>query len=397
MHEQVHLGKVAGVKIGFHWSLLAIFGLIVFGLAAGQLPGDSPGRSAVAYLVTALAVAVVFFVSLVAHELAHAVVARRRHVEVNGIVLWLLGGVAQLNGESPDPGTELRIAAAGPAVSLALAAVFFGLSRVAGLGAPDGLLADGLGWLGWMNAALALFNLLPAYPLDGGRVLRSILWRGNRDRLAATRLAAQVGRAIGVALIAVGAVGFVAGAGLSGLWLALIGWFVAGAARAELTATRLAGDLAGCTVAEAMTSPPFTVPAWITVDRLMDEGVSRQRLSSFPVTDLQARFVGLVTVSAIAQVPPERWAGTPARAVARPADACVTCRPGDDLRPVAQRLLASPDRRAVVLDEVGSVVGIVSPRDVQWTIARRRAGGRHPGPRARWDAGPGAGLDVDTR
>ncbi len=376
--ESVPLGKVAGIRIGANWSLLFIFALFVLSLGSSQLPHAAPGHSTVAYYLAAVAVTAVFYACLLAHELAHALVARRRHIRVQGIVLWLLGGVSKLEGEPAEPGAELHIAGAGPATSLGLGLAFFGLSRLAGAGHPAGLLAAGLGWLGWINGALAVFNLLPAFPLDGGRVLRAVLWHHSGDRTRATIAAAQVGRVFGYSFIALGLVGFVATtAGLSGLWLALIGWFLLGAAQAEARSSVLTSELAGLRAADAMTPDPLTVPAWVTLDRLWDEGVHKRRLSTFPVVDLSGAFAGRVTAARVRGVPTSRWASTPVGAVADPPARCVIAAPDEDLAAVARRMAASPERRAVVLWG-GRVVGILTPGDVDRAAASAARAGHGP-------------------
>jgi len=386
MDETVRLGKVAGIRIGANWSLLVIFGLIVVSLAGAQLPHSAPGHIAPAYYLAAACVAAAFYASLLAHELAHAVVARHHDIEVEGIVLWLLGGVSKLKADAVDPDTELRIAVAGPATSLALALGFFGLSRITGMGHPASLLAGAFGWLGWTNGALAVFNLLPAFPLDGGRVLRSMLWHHHGDKKQATVTAAHVGRMFGYSFIVVGLVGlFATSAGLSGLWLALIGWFLVFASRGEVESSFLAAELAGVHVNDAMTPRPFTVPAWVTLDRLWDEGVDKRRLSSFPVVDDAGVFAGLVTLRRIRRVPIANWAQTTAASVACPPPHCVLAAPDDELAAVARAMAAAPDQQAVVL-RADQVVGIVSPTDVERmaAFASRRAddGSGHP---VTWD------------
>ncbi|MBV8305288.1 MAG: site-2 protease family protein [Acidimicrobiia bacterium] len=238
MNESIRLGTVRGIRVGMHWSLLLILWLLVAGLAGYQFPNAAPGHTGAAYWAAAVVAAVAFYASLLAHELAHAVIARRRHIEVEGIVLWLLGGMSKLRGEARTASDEERIAIAGPATSIALAAMFFLLSRVVGAGHPASLPAAVLGWLGWLNGILAAFNLIPAFPLDGGRVLRALLWRRTGDKRRATSVAATWGRIVGFGFIALGVAGFaLGGAGVNGVWLALIGWFLISASRAEAMAS----------------------------------------------------------------------------------------------------------------------------------------------------------------
>lgn len=365
MNESIYLGRIRGIRVGIHWSLLVIFGLLVAGLGGSQLPHSAPGHTSASYWLAAFVAAAVFYACLLAHELAHALVARHRNIEVEGIVLWLLGGVSKLKGEAADPDSEQRIAVAGPATSVALAIGFFVLSRLFGAGHPASLAAAVFGWLGWVNGLLAVFNLLPAFPLDGGRVFRSILWRHSGDKRAATATAARTGSAFGYGMIAFGTVAFFATSlGLSGLWLALIGWFLVSASRSEAATSGLAEELRGLRVRDVMTPDPLTVPTWVTLAELMDEGVYKRRLSSFPVVDSRGTFVGMVTLAQIRQVPAPRWAETTTSSIARSAAQCVACRPDDELLPVARKISASADHRAVVVDDASRVVGIVSPTDL---------------------------------
>ena len=376
MNESVHLGKIWGIRVGIHWSLLVIFGLVVAGLAGSELPHSAPGHASASYWLAALAAGALFYVCLLAHELAHALVARRRKVEVEGIVLWLLGGVSKLKGDAADPVSEQRITIAGPATSVALAIGFFILSRVFVDGHPASLAAAVFGWLALINGLLAVFNLLPAFPLDGGRILRSVLWSRNGDKQRATATAARIGGAFGYGMIVIGILAFLGtGLGLNGLWLAMIGWFVLTSSRSEAAASAVAEDLRGLRAGDVMTPNPLTVPTWVTLDQLMDEGVHKRRLSSFPVVDNNGTFFGLVTLAEIRQVPTSRWAETNTARIARPGAQCVVCRVDDQLISVARQISASPDRRAVVLDDSYRVVGIVSPNDLRRVPVHGAVGG----------------------
>jgi Zn-dependent protease len=233
MRASIRLGRFFGIPVGLSWSVLLIAGLLTFSLGATLLPASAAGYSDAVYYVAAVAAAVLFFGSLLAHELAHAVVARSHGVEVDGITLWLLGGVAQLRSEAPSARAELQIAAVGPATSLALAAAF----GIAALGADifmlPALVVAVLAWLALINGVLAVFNLLPAAPLDGGRVLAGVLWASHGDRWRAAETAAKAGRVVGFGLIAFGLLGFFVPVPYGGPWTALIGWFVVSTAAAE--------------------------------------------------------------------------------------------------------------------------------------------------------------------
>jgi|SRR5436305_534922 Zn-dependent protease len=234
MSESLHLGRIGGIRIGANWSLLPILFLISWSLAVVLLPAAAPGFTGWGYWFFALLTAAAFYASLLAHELSHAFLARRHGVAVRGIVLWLFGGVAQLEGDTPDARSELQVAAAGPATSLGIAAIAAVLAWLLDLVGASSLMVAAASWLAGVNALLAVFNLLPAFPLDGGRILRALLWRRWSDRLRATAVAAKVGQIAGYGVIAVGALEFLVGGGaLGGIWLALVGWFITVAARQQ--------------------------------------------------------------------------------------------------------------------------------------------------------------------
>jgi Zn-dependent protease len=227
------IGRIAGIDIRLHWSWPVAATLIALSLAGGVFPDEVPGLSGGAYLAMGVATALLFFLSVLVHELGHALEARREGLPTRAITLWMLGGVAQSGAPFPRAGVEARVALAGPAVSAALGAALVGVGRMTGL--PVGLAAV-LEWLGWTNLLLLAFNMLPAFPLDGGRVLRAVLWALSGSRLRATRAAARVSQVLSAVLMALGVIGFVAGVS-GGLWLAFVGWFVMSAATAELSAT----------------------------------------------------------------------------------------------------------------------------------------------------------------
>jgi Zn-dependent protease len=223
------LGRFGGVEVRLNWSLVVVFALIVWSLAYGVFPSQNPGLSRGVHLVMAFAAALLFFGSLLLHELAHTWRARREGIEVDSITLWLFGGVSQFKGDYVSPGAEFRIAIVGPLVSLGLGGAFV-LIALAGLpSAVDGVAA----WLGYTNLILFVFNMIPALPLDGGRVLHAALWHARGDRGWATRVSSDIGQAFGYLFIGLGIAMFVVQSSYSGAWLAFVGWFVFQAARAE--------------------------------------------------------------------------------------------------------------------------------------------------------------------
>jgi Zn-dependent protease len=230
VNDTVTLGRVAGIPIGLNWSWTLVFALLVWSLARDVFPATNPGLEAGTYAVMALIAVTLFFGSLLLHELGHALEARREGIDVDGITLWLLGGVARIRGSLPGPGAELRLAGAGPLVTGAIALVCGAVALGTHLDtAVDGVAA----WLAYVNLVLLGFNLLPALPLDGGRLLRAALWRARGDFVWATVVAAAIGRVLGIGLIAAGFLAIGLLGLLTGAWLVVIGWFVFQFAGAE--------------------------------------------------------------------------------------------------------------------------------------------------------------------
>lgn len=393
MKETFPLGRIAGIRVGAHWSVLVIVLLVTLTLARGLLPAAHPGHSAGAYWGLGLAASVMFMAGLLVHEAAHAAVARRNGVEVEGITLWVLGGVARLSSEARTPGAELRIAGAGPLASGVLgglvAALALWLDR---LSAPA-LAIDALDWVAAMNLLLAAFNAFPATPLDGGRLLHAFLWWRTGDRLEATATTAAAGRAFGWLLALFGFIGVMLGAGLSGLWLVLIGWFLVTAATAEGQQAKLRSVLTGVAVRQVMTPDPITAPASLSVeDLLRGSPFGRFHHSVLPVTDSAGAALGLVSVRQINRVPLEDRPRTTLRDIMCPLAETVTVsfeEPADDLMP---RLQTSRERHALVLDPAsGKLVGVVAPSDIRravtWLTAATEGGTAVPGGEGRRQKG----------
>jgi Zn-dependent protease len=270
MRASIRLGRVRGIEIGVHWSLLIVGLLVATTLASSLLPSLEP-HSHGSYWAAAVLATVLFFASILAHELAHALVAIRRGQRVEGITLWLLGGVARLRDEARDAKSEFLVAVAGPATSIVLGLVLLfggiGLDRVL----ADGSLLPAVAvYLGVLNLVLAVFNLLPGAPLDGGRILTALLWWWRKDRRGAQIAASRVGTVLGGLLIGFGVIGFVTGVGFGDIWTAFVGWFVIDASRSEELAARVARSLDGHTVAELMSPLPRQLPEWTTVGAFRD-------------------------------------------------------------------------------------------------------------------------------
>jgi Zn-dependent protease len=402
VESSFRLARVAGIEIGAHWSWLLVVALIVWSLAAGVFPTSNPGLADGAYIAMAAAAAVLFFASLTLHELGHAVQARRDGIAIEGITLWVFGGVARFRGQIPSAGAELRVAIAGPLVSLALGAAFLAVA----LALPLPAAVDGVAfWLGQINLYLLAFNLLPALPLDGGRVLRAALWARRRDFAAATRTAGALGRAFGQILIAAGLLLVIFVGAIGGLWLAFIGWFLLAAAEAEIQAAAARDALAGLTVAELMIRDPITVDAGASVQQLMDDAFYPTRHTAFPVTDRDEP-VGLVSFRQALALDRDRWPTTPVAQIMIPAsDARL-----DADTPLSEalaritdselrRLLVCRGRRLEGLLSLTDVARVLEARGAESTAAMTGAGpaqerppGRGIAPYDRVSGPPGLGC-----
>ncbi len=390
MTETFRLGRIAGIRVGVNASVLVIVAIIAAGLALGRFPLVLPGRSGLAYAAAALVAAVAFLASLLAHELAHALVARRNGVEVEGITLWLLGGVARLRGGARTPGAEFRIAGVGPLTSLVLAALSMGVAVLARAAGADGLPVAVLDYLAVINLSLALFNLVPAAPLDGGRLLRALLWWRRGDPWSSAVTASRAGRLFGFALIALGALQLVTGRGLGGLWLGLIGLFLVNAATAEEQQAHVSARLGGLPVGRVMSGPVLTADPDQPVERFLHEVVLVHRFSTYPLVGPDGALAGLVTLNRLRAVPPGARATTRLRDVACPPSEIPVARPDEPLLDLLGRMQGCTDGRAVVVDG-GRVVGVVSPSDVTRTlqVADLAAGGGHPTAGGGADVAPG--------
>jgi Zn-dependent protease/predicted transcriptional regulator len=375
VNSSIELGRLFGIRIGINWSWLVVFALITWSLAAdleSRYDAVSNGEA----VALAAGAAVLFFGSLLAHELGHALQARREGMEIEGITLWLFGGVAKFRGMFPSAGAEFRIAIAGPLVTLVLGVLFGAVAW--GLDFPGPV--DGLiGWLGVVNLALLVFNMLPALPLDGGRVLRAALWGARRDFASATRLAAAVGRGFGFLFIGLGVVAFIVSGAISGAWLAFIGWFLLGAASGEARYIAVRNALGGLRVRDLMAHDPAVVSADMSLGRFMDDVVWNRRYTTYPVID-DGRAVGLLPFRCVAQVPRSEWDSRSVRDCMIPRAQVPVVREDEDVLETIDELSEGDVHRALVLDG-DRLVGLLSVTDVARALetgGRRRRAAREP-------------------
>lgn len=380
LRSSFRLLRIRGIDVGAHWSWLVVLGLVVWSLAGAAFPATYPGLSDASYLAMGLVAGLLFFTSILLHELGHAFRALREGMRIDGITLWFLGGVARFKGMFSSAGAEFRIAVAGPIVSI-LIALFFGALT---------LLGEAVGWatsiqgvvdyLWRINAIVAGFNLVPALPLDGGRILRAWLWHRQGNFAAATRSAARAGTAFGFLLGAIGALNILAGTDGGGLWFIFLGWFLIQAARSEATVGVMQAALAGRRVGDLMTADPHTVPGDLSIEEFLEVVVGSRGHSAYPVVS-DGRPIGLLPLRSAGQVPRGERSSTSVADVMIPRGQVAVLDADDDLFEVLGDVQDGAGRCPVVED--GRTVGILSVSDVENALQTQAARGEADAPPAR--------------
>jgi len=358
IRQGVSLGRIFGIPVRLDYSWFLILALLTWLLGARYFPGEFPDWPQGLYWLTGVLTALAFFASLLLHELGHSVVALRHKVPVRSITLFVFGGVAQIGGEPPSAKAEFRIAVAGPLVSLALALAFYGAQPLLDTVPP---LLGMARYLTYINLAVALFNLIPGYPLDGGRVLRAILWAAMRDLRRATVIAANVGRGFGMLFIFLG-VWELLGGNLGGLWLAFIGWFLESAASAQILQTTFQDLLAGHRVSQAMGARCPAIAEDLTLQQLVDEHVLGRGERCFLVNRGE-RTVGLMTVHQITAVPRAAWPAVTAARVMLPIEQSRRVGP-DTALSAALQLMDRDGVNQLPVIAGGRVLGMLNREDV---------------------------------
>jgi Zn-dependent protease len=367
---------VAGFEIRVDPSWLVLAVLVVWSLASGWFPEVLPELGRWGLLAVSVLAAAGLFASLVAHELAHSVVARRLGLGVGGITLFLFGGVAELESEPRDPGSELRIALAGPAMSLALAAV---LGPLATLPLPD-VASAVIGYLAVANLVLGLFNLLPAFPLDGGRALRAVLWRRSGDLVAATRRAGRPAAVIAAGLMGLGALALFSGDLVGGLWAMLIGLFLFGARSATTRQLELRAALGGRTVATIMTPDPVVAGPEVTIAQLVDQIMLDRGVSFVPIVE-SGRLLGYVDAAMVRGIERGNWGGVRAGDILEPVDGAEIA-PEMQTQALLERVTGTGRHKYVVTRD-GALLGVVTLSDL---MAQMRVASQVGRPALRRDA-----------
>ena len=365
------IARILGIDVRVHLSWILIFLLVTFSLADQVFPFNYPTWSQEKTVIVAAITALLFFCSVVVHEFAHALVARRFRMSVSSIALFLLGGVASLTKEPPSARAEFFMAAAGPATSLVIGGVSLGLAQLV----TDSIdIAPGLqpveavaGYLGYVNVAVAVFNLIPGFPLDGGRVLRSLIWGLRHDRAMATRIAARGGQLVAGLFVVWAAYRVFTGDNF-GLWMGLIAYFLYGAASQTLQQERVVGVIGSARVSQLMTTDFASVPRGTTIGALVAELLLPRNLREVAIAH-DGRFSGVVTVADLRKIEQERWPTTFVDAVMTPASAIPSVAPDDALTTALERF--GDELPLLPVERDGALVGVLQ-RDSVWSYVRMR-------------------------
>lgn len=365
----IRIGRMFGIDIAIHLSWFVILGLFAFSLATGFFPAAYAWHPA-AYWIVALVATLLLFASVLAHELGHSLVALRQGIPVRSITLFILGGVASIEKDPATPGREAVLAGVGPLVSLAIGAASFALAQV--VPGPEYLVAV-LFYLGVANISLALFNMLPGFPMDGGRVLRALLWWRSRDFLKATRRAASVSRIVGYGFIALGGYQLLAGSGFGGIWLAFIGWMLLQASRASLQQAQLEQELKGVTAKRLATAPTAWLPPFITLNAARGY-FTDQPARCLPVEPEREGEVydGALCVNDLERTPRPEWDSARARdAMTRAGD--IPAVTPDTPAIEAVKLMAEQGVSQVAVIDAGRLLGFLDREGTFRFLQRRRA------------------------
>ena len=364
MTDAVTLFRVGGIPVRVHASWLVIVGLLTWSLSVGYFPQVLPDLPAVAYWTKGLLATLLLFASVFLHELSHALVARRYGIPVSSITLHIFGGVSQLEREPDRPDVEFMVAVVGPLTSFAIAAVLGAAQKV--LDPSPGVRAT-LGYLIAVNLSVGVFNLVPGFPLDGGRLLRSLLWKLKGSFQWATRVATGVGSGFALLLMGFGLFRVLGGEFVGGLWLVLIGMFLRQAAQGSYQQVVLRHALANLTVRQVMTRDVVPIGPELSVARVVDEFFWRHHVSTFPVLD-GGRVLGILGLDRVKQLPRERWAETAVRDAMLPLSDALTTTPDTPLWEAFGKLTRNGVGRLAVLDR-DRLVGYLSIRDVVHILA----------------------------
>lgn len=367
------IATIGGIDIKVHWSWVFVLLVVTFDVAVGWYPQQLPQESTATYWLLGLVASILLFASVLLHELSHSFVALARHIKVRDITLYIFGGASNIEEEPKTAGDEFLIAVVGPLTSLALALIFFILASIISPPARrvGAWAASTFEYMALINFVLALFNLIPGFPLDGGRVLRSIIWAINRNYDAATRISGLVGQVIAYGFIFLGLYYTLSSSDwTSGLWLAFIGWFLLNAAQQSTAGARARGAVRNITVAEVMEASPPTVAPTYTIAHLLSQYFLPSNAHALPVVQ-DGQLLGVVSLADIKDIPQEEWGTVTAADVMKKGDNLHVVHPKDRLEDAMQLLSAGSYDQLPVVDGAGKLVGLLTHTHlVRWLQLR---------------------------
>ncbi len=360
MNSNLKIGQIWNIPITINYSWFLIFILVTWSLASSYFPGEYPGLGAATYTFVAVITSLLFFISVLLHELGHSWVALRNKIPVRSVTLFIFGGIAQIEDEPHTAGGEFWIAIAGPLVSFALAGIF-GLLYL--IDRSSTMLAAPSVYLMRINLALALFNLIPGFPLDGGRVLRSIIWKISGSKFKATNIAAAVGQVVAYGFIAYGVLLIFRGDFMNGIWMAFIGWFLQQASAASQAQSNFQHALQNITVEQVMQREHPQVSDLLTLRQLVDEHILNGGQRYFCVTDINGSLKGCLTLQDISRIPQQQWPFTSVGKVAIPMERMVTVTPNAPLLSALQSMDRAGVSKVPVIQN-GEVIGVLAREDI---------------------------------
>jgi Zn-dependent protease/predicted transcriptional regulator len=366
----IRLGKIMGIPVRIHYTLWLVFILIAWSLAYGYMPRQYPGLSTLTYWTIGVTSAIMLFASVLVHELSHSYIAKKNGLPIARITLFFFGGVSEMTEEPQDPKLEVKMAAAGPLMSFLIAGILGGTWYLSELAKASVAITAILGYGALINAILGLFNLLPAFPLDGGRVFRGTLWTRSGNLINATRMATRLSEAFSLLMMFGGFVLIITGDFVDGIWTVVLGWFIKSGAETSLRQTLVGETLSGVTVGDIMTKNVLTVPPDITVEQLASDYFLVHRHDGYPVTR-DGKILGMVTLQSVRAIPRDM------RASARVEEAMVH---GEPVVTVKSSLSALDAMHRMARERVGrllvvendQIVGIVTRGDLMRTIRTRQ-------------------------
>lgn len=366
------IGRIFGFTIRIDFSWFVIFFLILWTFTVAVFPRQVPGLAPGVYIAMAVAGTLIFFSSLLMHELSHSIVARRRGIEIEGITLFIFGGVSQTRGEPDSARDEFVIAGVGPLTSLAIGLALGGVAYVLSRLNVTPAVFVVLQYTAMLNVIIAVFNLMPGFPLDGGRLFRAAVWKFTGDLRRATKVASTAGSVFGWLLVGLGLLQAFFGAVVGGLWLVFIGWFLRNAAIMSWRQYLVKQALEGVRADQVMSRDPVGVSPDLPLDELTNDYFLRQKYVVYPVVDGDGRKpLGVIGLSQVRGVPKEEWPARRVRDTMAPLDETNTVESTDDVDHVMDRLRTSSSKRVLVLDD-GRLVGIISPADIAAWLERMR-------------------------